>query len=217
MKSSTDVVSAFSEEQTSRLTGVSLAQLRYWDRTGFYRPAYAEENRRIPFSRIYSFNDIVALRVLNTLRNDLGVSLPHLREVSQKLSFLSKDRWTGVQLWVLSKRVVWQEPGTELPQELLSRQYVAPAIVLNDVATATKKSIASFLHDRSGDAIGRIERNRHISHNAPVIAGTRIPVATIKRFHEAGYSINGIIAEYPDLTPKDVQAALDYDNASRAA
>ena len=211
------IIAAFSEEQTARLTGITTSQLRYWDRTHFYRPSYAEENRHAPFSRVYAFKDIVALRVLNLLRNDIGVSVQHLREVSLRLSGSNADRWSGVRLWVLSKRVVWQEPGTDMPQEIVSRQYVAPAVILDDVINSTKEQVAHFSHQRDQEKIGTIERNRYINHNAPVLAGTRIPVQAIQRFSEAGYSSNQILKEYPDLTPDDIAAALRYKSNSTAA
>jgi uncharacterized protein (DUF433 family) len=50
---------------------------------------------------------------------------------------------------------------------------------------------------------GVIERSRFVNHNAPVIAGTRIPVSAIKNFAKAGYSTSQIIQEYPDFTEKD--------------
>jgi len=50
-----------------------------------------------------------------------------------------------------------------------------------------------------------------VSHNRPVIAGTRIPTSAIKSFNDAGYTVDEIIEEYPDLTPEDVKAALDYE------
>jgi uncharacterized protein (DUF433 family) len=204
------VAAAFSEEHTSRLTGITRSQLRYWDREDFYRPSFGDPNRRVAFSRIYSFKDIVALRVLNVLRNQFGVSLQHLREVSKKLALvMAEDRWTGVRLWVLKKRVVWQEPGTERPQEVLSGQYVVP-VVLDMVVADTKNDVAK-LNQRDESMVGRIERHRYINHNAPVIAGTRIPVATIQRFAKAGYTTEQIIKEYPDITAKDIEAALAYD------
>ena len=51
-------------------------------------------------------------------------------------------------------------------------------------------------------------------HNAPVIGGTRIPVAAVRSFHEAGYTTEQIIAEYPSLTPTDVETALADDAAA---
>jgi uncharacterized protein (DUF433 family) len=41
-----------------------------------------------------------------------------------------------------------------------------------------------------------------------VIAGTRIPIAAIRSFADAGYSADEILAQYPSLTADDVEAAL---------
>lgn len=206
------VIAAFSEEQAGRLSGVSRYQLRYWDRTGFYVPSYAEENRHLAFSRIYSFKDLVALRVLNVLKNQYGVSLQHLRKVSDALARfgLDPERWVAMDLYVLNKRVIWHEPGTKLPQEIESKQYVVPTLQLAKVVADTKKDVEESRVFREGADVGRIEKSRHINHNIPVVAGTRIPVTAIKRFSEAGYSIEQIIHEYPDLKPADVTAALEY-------
>ena len=67
-----NVVMAFSEEHVARLTGITVHQLRYWDRTGFFHPAFAADDRKVAFSRVYSFKDVVSLRVLNILRNKYG-------------------------------------------------------------------------------------------------------------------------------------------------
>lgn len=214
MSDSEMIVSAFGEEHASQLTGITVRQLRYWDRTGFFTPSYAEENRRLPFSRVYSFRDIVALRVLNVLRNQYNVSLHHLRDVSRKLSGFSKEKWTATKLYVLNRRIVWVEPGTKLPQEVASGQYVVP-VVLGSVLADTEHDVVK-LNVRDDKQIGAIERSRFISRNAPVLAGTRIPVIAIKRFAESGYSVSQILEEYPDLTEKDVHAAVAYDDALAA-
>ena len=79
------VVSAFTEDQVERLTGVTVHQLRRWDRKDFYHPEFADDNRRNPFSRIYSFQDVLSLQILGALQNDLGISLQHLRKVKESL------------------------------------------------------------------------------------------------------------------------------------
>lgn len=53
------VISAFTEEQVERLTGVTVRQLRTWDRTKFFAPSLAYEDRSRPFARLYSFRDLV--------------------------------------------------------------------------------------------------------------------------------------------------------------
>lgn len=63
------IIQAFTDEQVARLTGISVGQLRYWDRTSFFRPDYASENRSDPFSRIDSYLDLVSLKVIARLRS----------------------------------------------------------------------------------------------------------------------------------------------------
>lgn len=217
MGAAQSIIAAFSEEQTSKLTGISMAQLRYWDRTNFYRPMFADDNRRVPFSRVYSFLDIAALRVLNVLRNQYDVPLQHLRDVSEKLGQLGEEKkWTGVRLYALRKKVIWIDRDNELPQEIVSQQYVVPTMLLEAVIADARRDIEE-LNVRDQSRLGKIERSRHVNHNAPVVAGTRITVAAIRRFHEAGYSNSQILSEYPDLTEEDIEAALAFDSDRAAA
>jgi uncharacterized protein (DUF433 family) len=218
MNARQNILAAFSEEQAERLSGITKAQLRYWVRTDFFRPSYIEANPRVAFSRVYSFKDVVSLRVLNVLRNQFRLSLQYLREVSKKLKKLDEnpDHWIGTKLYPLNGRVVWYETGTELPQEVTSGQYVS-SVVLDEVVQKTKEAVQRLHEPRSSQTFGRIEKSRFVMHNAPVIAGTRIPVTAIKRFSEAGYSVAQIREEYPDLTEQDILAALEYREASTAA
>lgn len=215
MASEDIVTGAFSEEHAEQLSGVSAAQLRRWDKLGFFVPSYADENRRMPYSRIYSFRDLVSLRVLNDLRNNHGCSLQHLREVAQKLAGLRQDGWGSTNLYVFNKRVVVDEPGARSRREVVSGQYVVD-IPLKVAISNTRRAVAA-LNKRGADEIGHVEQGRFLAHNAPVMAGTRVSVRAIKRFTEAGYSPAQIVKEYPNLTPKDVRAALAYEGADAAA
>src|SRR5882672_3208640 len=106
------LIETFSEETASRLTGVSIRQLRYWDGDGFFSPSLAYPDRSTAHSRIYSFRDIVALKVLNTLRNDAKVPLQHLREVKDSLLALGDTLWAETILYVHNKRVAFVNPET---------------------------------------------------------------------------------------------------------
>ncbi len=210
-----NVIAAFSEASVERLTGLTSAQLRYWDKTGFFAPADANEDRRTPFSRIYSFKDVVGLRTLALLRRQHNVSLQHLRQVAEKLSHLQDDLWTRTTLFVLNRRVIVHEPGSGRLREAVSGQYVL-GIPLKKIIADTKRDTERLLK-RPDAKIGKVEQSRRVLRNAPVIAGTRIPTAAIKRYKEAGFSVEQIIAEYPDLTPNDVEAALKYEENLAAA
>lgn len=206
------VVAGFSEDHVERLTGLSKSRLRYWDRTRFFTPGLADENRRRPYSRIYSFRDLVCLKVLSTLRNEARVSLQHLREVKDKLAHLGDDMWAKTTLYVLNRKVIFDNPETRQKEEVVSGQGILQ-IPLQVVWASMEKAVQS-LWARDATTIGKIERRRGVASNNPVIAGTRIPVKTIKAFQDAGYSNREIRAEYPVLTEKDIRAALEYSEAA---
>lgn len=204
-----EVLAVFDEDQTVRLTGVKTGQLRYWARSGLYAPEFAP-------SKIYSFRDISALRVLGALRNQYGVSLQHLRKVGARLAELSVDRWTGCSLWVNQKSVVWKEPGTDLPQSIVSRQYLVPTLELSAVLASARRAVNDLIR-RDSINVGAIDRGRARSGKDAVVAGTRIRVAAIRRFRDAGYSVDQIVSEYPDLSAGDVEAALSFEPGGLAA
>lgn len=210
------VIAAFSEDQVGRLTGLTQGQLRYWDKTGFFAPKFADANRRRAFSRLYSFKDVVALRTISILRNQHHVPLQHLRKVAEKLSHLKDDLWIKTKLFVLNKKVIFQEPGTDRPREVVSDQYVIESILLKTIIADTKKDVEK-MHERDQSKIGRVERSRFVSRNAWVVGGTRIPTAAIKRFKDAGYTETQILKEYPDLTSRDIAAALLHEEQESSA
>lgn len=209
MTNRTAIIGAFSESQISRLTGLTIAQLRRWNKTGFIRPAFQSgEGGRSPFTYIYSFKDLLKLRVLNQLRNVHGVSLSELRKVENELADLGDDRWTSARLWVLNRKVVFTEPESSKQREITSKQFVAE-IPLEVVTTDARKDIA-HLNLRDADVVGKIEKKRHLHSSEPVFMGTRITVSAIKDYIDANYSDEQIISEFPELTPQDILAAKRY-------
>ena len=203
------LVETFSEEMTSRLTGVSVRQLRYWDDVDkIFSPSLAYADRSVPYSRIYSFRDIVALKVLNALRNQCNVPLQHLREVKEKLLALGEALWAETTLYVHNKKVVFVNPETQALEEVVSGQGVLQIPL--QVASTNMRETIKRVNQRTPDKIGKFEQTRKVAHNQLVIAGTRIPVDSVKAFAAEGYSIERIKLEYPTLTAEDIQAAINY-------
>ena len=56
----------------------------------------------------------------------------------------------------------------------------------------------------------RIEVNPAICNGKPVIRGTRIMVRNVLGMLAGGYTVDRMLAAYPDLTRDDVNAALEY-------
>jgi DNA-binding transcriptional MerR regulator len=210
-----NVLAAFSEEHVHRVTGLSIGRLRYWARTEFFRPSFVEDDPRLPYSRFYSFKDVVALRTLEKLRVQNGVPLQHLRKVAEKLSHLKDDLWTKTTLYVANRKVVFSDPITGKPQEVVSGQFVIE-YALQNLIEETNESIEA-VGRRSPEQVGKLVKIRGVNRNAWTVSGTRIPVASVQRLYDDGYSIDRIIAEYPDLTKADIQAAVSHDRAISAA
>lgn len=212
MSTFSGVIAAFTVEQTERLTGVSTRQLLHWDRTKFFVPSLAFEDRRSQYSRLYSFRDLVSLKVLNALRNEFNVSLPHLRDVKEKLAHLGDGLWAKTVLYVLNRRVIFHNPDGDIREEVISGQAILQ-IPLQVVANGVEDAVKA-LRQRDTTQVGKIEKQKNIAHNVPVLAGTRIPVRSVKAFAKAGYSISQIRNEYPTLTDEDIRAAIDYNEAA---
>ena len=203
------VIQALSVDHVVRLTGLTQTQLRYWDKIGFFQPALAVDNRRLPYSRVYSFKDVVGLRVISVLLHQHHVSLHHLKEVAAKLAQYSPDAWANIRLYVLNRRIQFEEPDTGQMRGVVDGQYAIAAMV--DVIRDMREETAK-LRVRTPEQVGILERHRHVAHHATVLGGTRIPVRVIQEFHDAGYSDAAILEEYPTLTEADIAAALAFSD-----
>lgn len=56
----------------------------------------------------------------------------------------------------------------------------------------------------------RIVSDPRILRGKPCVKGTRIPVALVLGYLAAGRDAAAIQKEFPDLTPDDIAACLDY-------
>src|SRR5262249_2138782 len=128
-------------------------QLNYWDSTGFFAPSYADDEYRSPYNRLYSFRDVVGLRTIWRLTEEFHVSLQHLRKVAEKLSHLANNLWSTQVLYVLDRKVVFDETGTGKLREVVSGQYVY-GLALRAVISDMRKAVDQ-LRQRRPDQIGQ--------------------------------------------------------------
>ncbi|HEY7704828.1 MAG TPA: helix-turn-helix domain-containing protein [Acidimicrobiia bacterium] len=68
----------FTAEQACKLTNCTPHQIRYWDRVHLVSPSIQGTGGRPGIRRLYSFRDLVALRVVRSLL-DNGMSLQRVR------------------------------------------------------------------------------------------------------------------------------------------
>lgn len=68
----------FTAAQACAYTGCTAHQLRYWDRIGLVKPGVQSTGGRPGVRRLYSFRDLVALKVVSSLL-EKGLSLQRVR------------------------------------------------------------------------------------------------------------------------------------------
>jgi len=215
MRSEPTKIPAFTAEEAANLTGLTRRQLQYWNAMGFFRGEY--ETGESHWTAFYSFCDLVRLDTLAQLRKKHGVPLRELRKVGAWLRDQTRRQtpWSAIRVFVRGKQVYFQEPGS--PQ--VGRPFSGPAVALMDLGIVVREVTKRVerLRKRGLEQIGKIQRQRRVAHNAPVIAGTRIPTLAISQLHQAGYTQGRILKEFPTLTRSDVEAAVAYEEAQRGA
>jgi len=204
MAKSNVVLQAFSVDHAASITGLSKARLTRWDKLGFFSPEYVSEaDRGNAYGRVYSYIDLVGLRTLAVLADEHHVPLSELKKAATGLARLSDRPWANMELSVLKRQVVFDLHGK--PRNASDGQHVIKSIPLPSIAEEVAKR-ANELRKRKASLQGKIEHHKFVAHNSPVLAGTRIPVSTIRQFVDAGYPDAAIIEEFPTLTRKDILA-----------
>src|SRR5581483_4641311 len=94
-------------------------------------------------------------------------------------------------------------------------QLIEPRVLDLDRIAEDMNQAVRNLTVRSENQIGQVSADRAIMQGAPVIAGTRIPTATIDWLHRNGYSEEEILVDFPRLRSEDVRAAIEYEAKRR--
>ena len=202
---------AFTGEQAARLSGLTPRQLRRWERSGLFPPQYSviqpADHRR---GQLYSFRDIVGLRVIAILRSEYGVPLRQLGTLRDWLRERCDVPWSSLRLYVAGRSVGFNEPAISRssPQHTVVVVELEP--VVRDVRQAVKQ-----LRQRNPADVGRTAHYRGVMQGHEVLAGTRIPTATIRDFWQAGYDAAAVLQEYPQLAPEDIEAVLAFEEGQQ--
>lgn len=206
-------IMAFTIDIAARLTGLSGWQLRRLDVDGTFQPSLAQENRRRPYSRIYTFADLVSLRAIGTLRKR-GVSSHQIRRAAKLLKMLPGATWEATRFFLVGKRLYLSVEELTVATDPYGQQAMPEILDLAVIHDDMRRRVDRLKKRKQGQ-IGEIVTDRFIQAGEPVFAGTRIRVATIQTFLRAGHSDDEILHEYPRLTPADIALARrSHDHAT---
>ena len=139
----------FTAHQASKFTACSPRQLRYWDQIGLVSPSVQSTGGRPGVPRLYSFRDLVALRVVKSLL-DGGMSLQRVR---RSWAFLNKraglDRHLSeVQLVTDGQSIfkICRHDGEVM--DALKDGQMAFFVAIDDIATGVDSNVRTFQEDR---------------------------------------------------------------------
>jgi DNA-binding transcriptional MerR regulator len=137
----------FTADQACRLTGCTAHQLRYWDRIRLIKPSVQETRGRPGVRRLYSFRDLVSLKVIRSLL-DGGMSLQRVRKAYDYLRRKGslEDHLSEVRL-VSDGQSIFSVSDGELLDALKEGQ-MAFFMCIEDVAQGLQIRGADYLYDR---------------------------------------------------------------------
>jgi DNA-binding transcriptional MerR regulator len=139
----------FTAHQASKFTGCTPRQLRYWDSIGLVSPSVQKTGGRPGVPRLYSFRDLVALRVVKSLL-DGGMSLQRVRRAWSYLNrragldkHLSEVKLVtdGVSIFKICRR------DGEVMDALRDGQ-MAFFVAIDDIASGVESDVSQFREDR---------------------------------------------------------------------
>lgn len=130
------VEAEFTSREAARISGVPFFTLDYWDRSAFLKPSIARSTGRgRGHGRLYSYGDVLRLRIARELRNQ-HVSLQTLRFVVRRLADRARDLATAHYV-VVGKTIRLAASFDELVRVLRSeRRPFAFVLDLGDIQDA---------------------------------------------------------------------------------
>ena len=139
----------FTAEQASRFTGCTAHQLRYWDRIGLVKPSVQATGGRPGVRRLYSFRDLVSLKVIRSLLNG-GMSLQRVRRAYDYLRKKAglEEHLSEVKLVTDGKSIfkICRNDGEVL--DALKEGQMAFFLAIDDIARSIDGKVAEYLYDR---------------------------------------------------------------------
>lgn len=151
----------FTAQQASRFTGCTPRQLRYWDQIGLVRPSVQQTGGRPGIPRMYSFRDLVALKVVKSLL-DGGVSLQRVRRAWEYLNRKARlDQHLAEVKLVTDGRSVFKvvrREGEVL--DALRQGQMAFFVAIDEVTRQVSDNVAEFRRDRDQFLRALREANR---------------------------------------------------------
>lgn len=152
----------FTSHQACRLSGCTPRQLRYWDQVALVRPSVQATGGRPGVPRMYSFRDLVSLRVVRSLL-DGGMSLQRVRRAYEYLRREAglEDHLSEVKLITDGKSIfkVCRREGEIL--DALRQGQMAFFVAIDEIVRTVDAEVSEFQTDRARFVRAIRDASRH--------------------------------------------------------
>ena len=140
---------SFTAEQACRLANCTHHQLRYWDRVGLVKPSIQASGGRPGVRRLYSFRDLVALRVVRSLL-DNGMSLQRVRRAWDYLRREGKmeDHLAEVKLVTDGQSIFAVSSDEGELMDALRQGQLAFFVAIDEITREVEEDVSRFELDR---------------------------------------------------------------------
>ncbi len=145
-------VLGFRSPQVCKVVGITYRQLDYWDRSGLLGPSMQVATGS-GTQRLYTFRDIVTLRVIKRLK-DAGTSLHKIRTAFEQLEEQVGEGWREQDITLLSDGTsIYAATSPEEVIDLLKRGQGVFGIAVRPVHDEVRGEIHKLFPDRAVGAV----------------------------------------------------------------
>jgi DNA-binding transcriptional MerR regulator len=150
----------FTAAQACQLTSCTPHQLRYWDKVGLITPSLQTTDGRPGRRRIYSFRDLIGLRVVKSLL-DNGLSIQRVRRAWDYLRRTGDmdDHLASVRLVTDGQSIFAIARDDEELLDALRHGQLAFFVKIDEIAAVVEDDVSKFELDRESfrEMIRRVE------------------------------------------------------------
>jgi DNA-binding transcriptional MerR regulator len=206
-------VIAFTRSRAAELSGLSLRQLDYWRKTHLFEPSTSEQLSPYRAVHLYDFADMLELLTIAQLL-DRDVPTKRIRKIVDRMRAQGVQRPLSEIKYGVAKRrprkdgkpgrllvIITFEDGTTEGDDHPGQMIVEGTVDVSEIRATLRRST-----DRAADSVGQIERRRNTLGSKELFKGTRIPVATVRRYLTEGVPVGEILEAFPALKVEDVEA-----------
>lgn len=201
---------AYTSALTSALSGATLRQLTYWRRDAPGLAPLLEPELATRPRAIYSYQDLVALRMFVHLRE--RASLQQVRKAVSYLQRQHPDTHMAVHRLAAdptSRTIVWLSADGDYVDVVAKPGQRGFQVVMEELFRSFETAAGRWVPDLAQPSKG-VEIDPGVRGGWPVIAGTRIPFNIIASLHADGVSASEIAELYPTVTAQEVRGASAF-------